>query len=204
MKTARKYAFNRVSMSPESRRKAYASLNILWLQMRPDLRFESKNDVREERLAWIAGFLGLKNLASTTKLTDGQIGFVLDEMRRMTGTIKPAPKELPDSNVVHSSGNIVNLKQFKQQHYASEEQKFTLRKIIAHLGWSENGVKDFLQKRKFGESIEKISFKKANSLMIILLNIAADKELRAQGKTKITRKMTADYIPQLKGKLDIK
>lgn len=202
MSTARKYAFNRVLMSPESRRKSYASINILWVQMRPDLRFESKNDVREERLAWIADFLGLKNLASTTKLTDGQIGFVLDEMRRMTGT-KFAPKQSPE-NIAPSSGNVVNLKQFKQQHYASAEQKFTLRKIIAHLGWSENRAKDFLIKRKFGESIEKIAFKKANSLMIILLNIAADKELRAQGKTKISRKMTADYLPQLKGKLDIK
>ena len=62
MTTARKRNFNGRSMSRQSRYKAYAAINILWGKMRPDLKFEDKDIVRDERLFWIAAFLNLKKL----------------------------------------------------------------------------------------------------------------------------------------------
>ncbi len=59
------------------------------------------------------------------------------------------------------------------------------------------GVEKFSRQAQIWRQFGKNLVQKANSLTMILLNIAADKELRATGKTKITRKMTADYIPAL-------
>lgn len=223
MSTARKRTANKHSMLREWRKKAYAAINITWLQIRPDLKFEDKGTIREERLAWVASFLGLKKLDSTMDLSDEQLGLVLDEMRKRSGTrtfitaaqsldIHKRQAELVAAGKLKviellpkREGNVVNLAQFKKQHYASNEQKYTLIKIINHLGWTDEATRDFLVKRKFGESIEKLAFKKANRLTMILLNSAADKELRRvlpKGE-KITRQMTADYIPMLKKKLQI-
>lgn len=215
MSTARKYRSNQRSMSRQSRNSAYAAINILWNQMRPDLRFEAKDVVREERLAWIASFLRLKKLDSTTKLSDGQIGKVLDEMKRLTGQVSK-PQEIntksqfstnlrlvenPNVNVstiyLHSENSAEII------HLASEEQIFTINKLVGTIGWTEEGFREFLFQKFQRRSPRMLTFKNANSLMMILLNIAADKELRAQGKTKISRKMTAEYIPILKKKLQI-
>lgn len=197
MPTARKHTFSDAAIANQWRRKAYAAININWLQMRPDLKFEDKDTIRDERLAWIASFLNLKKLDSTTDLSDKQIGLILDEMRNLTGTKQP--------NSVQSSGNVVSIEQFKRQHYASDEQKYTLDKIIKHIGWTNEQTENFLKKRKFAASLEKLSFKNANSLTMILLNIAADKELRRAlpPETKISRQMTAEHIPTLKKKLQI-
>lgn len=201
MSAARKQSYNPRPMSRESRTGAYAAMNILWLKMRPDLRFEDKQTIRDERLTWITSFLGLeKDLKTAVDLTDGQIGLVLDEMKRMTGSGNTSSPQTP---VNQTTGNVVSLQQFKLQHYGSEEQKYTLGKIILYLKWTDEQTSNFLKKRKFGESIEKISFKNANSLTMILLNIAADKDLRILGEKKVSRKMTAEYIPLLKKKLQI-
>lgn len=209
MPTARKYASNTRSMSPESRRSAYAAININWLQMRPDLRFEDTETIRAERLAWMASFLGItKPLASTTELSDKQLGLILEEMRRMTGTTPKAKQPIA------RTGNVVQLSDFKKptpvessgaeiEHLAGEAQIFTINKLVGAIGWTEEGFRDFLFQKFRRRSPRMLTFKKANSLTMILLNIAADKALRAQGKTKITRKMTAEYIPVLKRKLEI-
>lgn len=205
MSSARKYANDRPSMSPESRNRSYAAINISWQKMRPDLHFESKEIIREEMLSWIVSFLQIKKLDSIKNLSDGQIGRVLDEMRNLSGEAsekKTDTKFKKNIKVAPSSGNVVNLAQFKRQHYATEEQKYTLGKIIDFLGWSEETLKNFLIKRKFGESIEKLAFKKANSLTMILLNSAAHKDLKAKG-LKTGRAETAKHIKFIKRKLQI-
>lgn len=210
MPVARKYTSNDALTAHESRKKAIAAIQILWKQMRPDL-FD-KDELRDERLTWISGFLKLpRPLESITELSDGQMMIVLDEMRGLTGTKQQQPTPWRENARIErehhrhfqSIENVVSIEQFKRQHFASQEQKFTLDKIIKHLGWSDGAVKDFLVRRGFGESIEKIAFKKANSLTMILLNIAADKDLRAQGKTKISRAMTAKHISVIKRRLEI-
>ncbi len=78
MAAARKQSFNDRSMSRQSRNKSYAAVNILWKKMRPDLTGEDKDINRDERLNWIARFLNLDGLDSTTSLSDAQIGLLLE------------------------------------------------------------------------------------------------------------------------------
>lgn len=207
MATAKKYTPNTASMSRQSRNNAYAAININWQQMRPDLRFEPADVIRDERLAWIANFLGLKKLDSTTELSDKQIGLLLDEMRRMTGR---APKQtaapLTDTNVVqfpNQQRRTTELGDAEVVHLAGEAQIFTINKIVGFIGWSEEHFREFLFNRFRRRSPRLLKFKECNSLMMILINIAADKDLRALGKAKISRAMTAAHIPEIKRKLEI-
>jgi len=196
MSTARKHNDNRRSMSPQSRNGAYAAINILWLQMRPDLKWESKDDIRAARLEWIQNFLDLKReLKSTKDLTDGQIGLLLDEMKRLTGqSVKQSPTAVPPSG----ADNVTFLSAFR----ASEEQKHTLRKLFDFLQWSEDYKTEFLKKRKFPAEVSSLTFRKANSLTMILLNSAAHKDLKAQSKP-TGRAATAAHIKNIKRKLQI-
>ncbi len=201
MSTARQYIFNDALMAHDSRRRAIAAIQILWKQMRSDLHFD-KETLREERLVWIAEFLALKReLKSITDLSDKQRGIVLEEMRRLTGQAS----KTPESTTKFANPRIANNPQSADVvHLAGEAQVFTINKLVGCIGWSEEGFRDFLFEKFRRRSPRMLTFKKANSLMMILFNIAADKELRAQGKTKISRQMTAEYIPVLKKKLEIK
>lgn len=199
MSTARNRAFNQRSMSPQSRNGAYAAMNIMWLQMRPDLQWETKDVIREERLVWIAEFLGLKRgLKSTTTLTDKQIGVVLEEMRRLTGSVPKAPAKTRAANIVEfpnpNGADVI--------HLASEEQQFTVRKIIEFLGWNVERTEEFLRDRFNCPNVAMLRFEKANSLMMILLNIAAHADLKAKGMM-TGRAATAKHIKFIKKKLQI-
>ncbi len=211
MSTAKKRTF----YAPQSRNGAYAAINIKWLQMRPDLRFENKEIIREERLAWIASFLRLPTLDSLTNLTSDQIGLVLDEMNRMTGARQTNHAGRESERTTKSTGKVVNIADYRQPlaaepteaeitHLSGEAQIFTINKLVGAIGWSDEGFRDFLFKKFRRRSPRMLTFKNCNSLTMILLNIAADKELRAQGHAKISRAMTAQYIPILKKKLQIR
>jgi hypothetical protein len=200
MSTARKYAYNGRSMSQQSRNGAYAAMNIMWLQMRPDLQWESKDVIREERLIWIQTFLGLKRgLKSTTDLNDKQIGVVLEEMRRLTGTSSPKPNNTPfgkkpDLKIPSCGADVI--------HLASEEQQFTARKLFEFLGWNVERIEEFLRDRFNCPNVAMLRFNKANSLMMILLNIAAHADLKAKGLP-TGRAATAKHIKFIKKKLQI-
>ena len=212
MSTARKYNVNSRSMSPQSRNSAIAAVQICWKQMRPDLHGD-KDALREERLTWISNFLQLRRpLESVKDLSDGQMLLVLDEMKNMTGA-KSEPKkpiEPPrQGNVVSMIGHLARKSPASipaltaTVFLTSDEQFYTLDKLVNFIGWNEEQTENFLKKRNFAPSLKMQKFDRANALTMILLNIAADKELRAQGKTKISRAMTAKYIPVLKKKLGI-
>lgn len=202
MTTARKYNPNQRSMSVQSRNSGYAAMNILWLQMRPDLKWESRDVIREERLIWIADLLGLKReLKSTKDLTDGQIGIVLDEMKRLTGGDKAVPKvpaKIQPNNVVQfpapPGAEII--------HLASEEQQYTAQKLFDFLGWTAPAKEKFLRERFDCPNVRMLTFKKANSLMMILLNIAAHADLKSKGLP-TGRKETAKQIKEIKRRLQI-
>ena len=209
MSTARKYAFNQPSMSPGSRRHCYAAINILWGRMRPDLHSESKEIVRDERLAWITSFLQLaRPLSSTTKLTDGQIGLLLGEMRRMSGTKSGTkPKHLTDTNVVqiadYKKSSATNKKSDAEIiHLAGDAQIYTLEKLETYIGWTAEQRENYLKPRFGAGNFRMLQFKQANALMMQMLNIAAHKDLKATGK-KTGRAENAKYIPVLKKKLQI-
>lgn len=213
MSTARKLNVNSRSMSPQSRNSAIGAIQICWKQMRPDLHGD-KDAMREERLTWISNFLQLRRpLESVKDLSDGQMLLVLDEMKNMTGA-KTNPSPLEKGAIEREHRNVVNIADYRKvadgeatdaeiTHLSGEAQIFTINKLVGAIGWSEEGFRDFLFKKFRRRSPRMLSFKDCNSLTMILLNIAADKELRAQGHAKISRAMTAKYIPILKKKLQI-
>lgn len=204
MSTARKYNNNRRSMSSQSRNSAYAAINILWLQMRPDLRGEDKETIRDERLAWFASFLGIRGeLKSTKDLTDGQIGMVLDEMKRMTGQPQQKPTQSPfTANRAKLLPSVPSPSGADVIHLASEEQQFTAQKLFDYLGWTAPAKEKFLRDRFNCPNVRMLTFAKANSLMMILLNIAAHADLKSKGK-KTGRTETAKHIKEIKRHLQI-
>lgn len=207
MATAKKQPFNNYSMSRESRSKAYGKINILWKQMRSDLRFEDKDTIRDERLTWIAEFLGLKKLDSTTKLSDKQIGLVVEEMMRLTGqapkTRQNAPKSQPSGilSVVETSSTggaeII--------HLTTPEQLFTLEKLEAHIGWTVEQRENYLKPRFKRTNFRTLKFAQANALIMQLMTIGTQKDLKlilGPGNS-ISREEIKKYIPILKKKLEI-
>lgn len=210
MPTAKKRAFKNYSMPSQSRNKAYAAINILWNQMRPDLRFENKDAIREERLSWIADFLDLKKLASTTKLSDQQIGRVLEEMKRMTGQpvqtpqVAPKPKPTGKYGIV---GVINNSSSGESEfiHCTTPEQLYTLEKLETYIGWTKEWRERYLKPRFKRTSFKALEVTQANALMMQMLAIAAQKDLKliiGNGKP-ISRDQIRKYIPTLKKKLGI-
>lgn len=207
MSTARKQAFNNYSMSSQSRSKAYGKINILWNQMRPDLHFEDKETIRVQRLEWIADFLGLKKLVSTTTLSDAQIGRVLDEMMRLTGQTPKTPQTAPKSQPSGIVGVVESTATGGAEviHLATPEQVYTLEKIETHIGWTQEQRENYLKPRFRRTNFRTLKFEQANALMMQMLNIAAHKDLRlilGPGKP-ISREATRKYIPTLKRKLQI-
>lgn len=87
----------------------------------------------------------------------------------------------------------------------SEEQLFTFKKLEAHIGWTDEQRENYLNPRFRRTTFQILTFIQANALIMQLLNIAAHKDLKSSlGKDKkITRQMTAKYIPALKQKLRI-
>ena len=195
MSAARNYAVNNRSMSPESRNKSYAAINISWQNMRPDLRGESKEIIREEMLGWICGFLGLKKLDSIKDLSDGQIGKLLDEMKRISGqtSAKPTTTDSPfgkkPAQAATSGADVI--------HLASEEQQYTAAKLFDFLGWNVERKEEFLRDRFKCPNVAMLRFNKANSLLMILLNTAAHADLKSKGQ-KTGRAETAKHIRFIK------
>ncbi len=210
MATAKKRPFNNRSMSSQSHNKAIAAIQILWKQMRPDLVFD-KEGSREERLAWIAQFLGIKReLKSITDLSDTQLGLVLEEMRRLTG--QPAkPRQNAAKSQTAPASDIFGVVQNSPSggaeiiHLTTEEQLFTLKKLEAHIGWTDAHRENYLKPRFHRTNFRTLKFDQANALIMQMLTIAAHKDLKSSlgREKKITRQMTAKYIPTLKKKLRI-
>jgi hypothetical protein len=210
MPRANQKPFNRHSMSIQSRNKSYGVINILWNKMRPDLRFEDKEMIREERLAWIAEFLGLNKLESTKSLTDAQIGRVLDEMKRLTGqpvktrqnaTMPQPPTHSGILGVVQTSASG----EAEILHLTTPEQLFTLEILEAHIGWTVQQRENYLKPRFNRTSFQTLKVAQANSLTMQLLTIAAQKDLKSilGPNVKISRQQISKYIPTLKKQLGI-
>lgn len=200
MATARKFTVANTRMSPESRKRAMAAIQIMWQQMRPDLRGD-REALREERLTWISSFLDLKKpIGSVTKLSDGQIGLVLEEMKRLTGNEKP--KSAGNARFLRPRTSLASPSGAKIIHLATEEQQFTAQKIFDFLGWNVEKKEKFLMERFNCPNVRMLRYEKAHSLMMILLNIAAHTDLKAKGK-KTGRAETAKHIKAIKRRLKI-
>lgn len=202
MKAVRKQAFNRPSK--DWRNSAYAAININWKKMFPDAD-------RDDRLAWIAEYLGLKSVDSLTGLSDQQLGAVAGEMKRLTGT--PAREQqrpaaaARSGNVVHGNFGRESKTQPRDSEtifLASHEQVFTLTKLDAHIKWTEGHRKAYLEQRYKCSSFPMLTFKQANKVITAFLRIAAHNDLKTRkGGGPVSRQELNKYIPILKEHLGI-
>lgn len=193
----------------EQRNKMLAKIHIEFPKLRPDLR-HSAEEMRLERLAFCARVLGLrKSLDSLRRLTNKQLGRVIEAIkeqkpqgvlpggapRQFRGVdrdaeVTPAGKSCGPAEIVHLAG---------------PEQVWAIDRVFEYLGWSKESQSRFMEKR-YGRSVARmLSPRDANSLLMILFNMAASKDLKAARGTdqKIPRRDIGRYIPHLKHKLGI-
>lgn len=213
---ARKRAFKSASAW---RPAAYASINANWKKMFPD-------GDREERLAWVAEYLNLRNLDTLTDLTDDQLGAVAGEMKRLVGIgasrswHKAGPAMDVDSNVVQGDfgrerdADRPGADDNEIIHLASPEQVYTLDKLQSYLSWSQSDVFEFIKKRvirgraRFSGPIPNfklLTFRQATTATNALLHIAAHRDLKVRKgyDKKVSRAEVDKYIPLLKQQLGI-
>jgi hypothetical protein len=150
----------------------------------------------------MAGVLNLKRpIASSRDLTDKQLGRVLDRMRELE-----SQPELPGSQTIHAvAGPSAGLSEEAEiAHLATGAQVATIEKLLGSLGWSADARQRFLQRRFKRTSPRLLSPPQANSLTMILFNIAAAKAIRERATVeRVSRTMIRAEIPQLKRRLGI-
>lgn len=200
MSLARKHAFNSRSISPESRGKMIAAIQICWKQLRQDLHGDA-DALREERLIWVTDLLHLKHQIHSIKgLSDGQLGAVLDELHRLTQSPTASAQTAVAKVVTMPHGGGAEI-----IHLSSEAQLYTINILLNFVGWTAARKQSYLKTRWRTTSERMLTHKQCNSFVMHLLNIAAHKDLKQiHGKdVKISRKMTGAHIPVLKKKLGI-
>jgi hypothetical protein len=207
MSAARKSSFNRNA--------AIAAIQISWKKISPD-------GDRDERLAWIAEFLGRREVRSVTDLSDDQLGAVAGEMKRLTGqSAQPRQTSVPStssagSNVVQAAfgrGSNAGRGDHETIHLASPEQVYTLDKLQKYLRWSQDDVFEFIKKRvlrgkaRLSPSIPNfhmLTFRQATTATNALLHVAGHRDLKLRnGGKPVSRVELNKYIPILKRQLKI-
>lgn len=193
MQTARQEARQTTNSKPTTRNRMIAAIHLTWKKARPDLRHSSE-EARDERLAFITDLLKLKRpLASMRKLTDRQLGLVLDALNN--GRVQ---QRLPNAQAAPASEGAEII------HLASAEQVFTINKLLDYLGWCPEARDNFIKQRFQRTSPAMLSPKHAHSLMMVLLNVAAARDVRQRlGSLRISRRMIGEEIPHLKARLRI-
>jgi hypothetical protein len=199
MPSARRAARHTAETSSPGRGKMIAAVQILWKQIRVDLHGDEQS-LRAERLAFITDILKLKRpVESVCDLSNSQLARVLDAMRRFqsqpTLTGYTPPVKVPATTQQETGANVI--------HLASAEQVFTINKLLDHLGWSDLYREKFIRDRFKRQKPQMLSPKQANSLLRILLNIAAQREAKNSGVTVVTRAAIKALIPGLKRRLGI-
>lgn len=177
-------------------------------KLRPDLR-HSTDEIRLERLAFCERTLNLrKPLASMRHLTDEQLGRVIEAIKReMSAPVLPGCavhhfKARVETNDLSGCGPE---QMAAIHHLAGQEQVWAIKRMLTHLRWGTEATENFISRRFKRRSPEMLSPKQANSMLMILFNIAASNDLKKQHgeATAITSVMKARYIPELKRKLGI-
>jgi hypothetical protein len=201
------------------RNETLKAINVTWRKIAFDLEAE---ELRNARLAFGTEALGLrKPLKSFSRLSPPQLGRILDAMRE----IERAPRlpmerphlvggtqaSVPALNAGKDAGEPpAGMRALpgalpKIHHLATKGQVDAIGKLIRYLGWSAIGTQAFIAKRYNRESERMITPAQANSLTMILLNIAAAKSIkeRVGGDVKVSRRDIALRIPRLKRELGI-
>jgi len=181
----------------DARAGTIAAIHITWKKLRPDLRHD-KDELRESRLAFMSQVLK-REVTSSRDLTLRKLGKVLDAMRELErAPLLPGALLAPErrSEAVAGLGEVV--------HLATEFQVVALNKIFDHLRWSLEAIEGFLFKRFKTKSHRMLTPDQANKLTMILLTIAASRDIKNRTKVeRVSRAMVRAEIPALKRRLEI-
>jgi hypothetical protein len=175
------------------------------------------NSDREERLAWIGEYLGIKDLVSMTDLTDDQLGAVAGEMKRLLGLGPgPGPRGGFVRPPIKNGRNVVQGEfgrtrddagdgESETVFLSSPELVYTMEKLLGYIDWEPQHKDTFLKARFGTANLRMFTFRNATSAVNQLLHIAAHRDLKkAKGEDeKVSRKEINKYIPALKRKLRI-
>jgi hypothetical protein len=173
-----------------------AALQIEWKKFYRGDQGES----RDARLDWLTYKLRLKRpLESTRDLSDRQIGLALDELRKAQRyPMLPNAEQLyrsPVAEAREANAKII--------HLASDAQVYTIQVLFHDLGWSPAGQRKFLEARYKHGTAALLKPRQAHSLIAILLNIIASRDLKTAGYSKITRAQMVAHVPEVKQRLGI-
>lgn len=186
---------------PDARAQTLRAIHATWRKVCP----LDGEELRDARLVFATNALGLKkSLTSTSKLSQSQLGRILDKMRELERApvlpgvegvctaVSARPSRLPGGE-----GEV--------HHLATDAQVGAINKLIHHLGWSAIGAQAFIAQRYRRDSARLLTPAQANALTMILFNIAASKAIKSRPgfEGKVTRQMIRMEIPRLKQELGI-
>jgi hypothetical protein len=208
------------------RNRALGAVHIEFARMRRDL---DKEELRPALHQYAAEVLNLSSVESMADLTDRELGWVLDAMRKEMSVKKDAGVQVaaPAGKVVRgkfgrggsdSKSQIGNLKEGEEghagsvrpqeaeiTHLASEAQTRTIAKLFDFLRWDHLGKREEWLIKKFKvKSAKLLEYKKAHSCIRVLMNIAAHRALKRMAPEKpVSRAAINAWIPELKRRLEI-
>jgi len=206
MQLARQTAFKSEKPAPskkDNRARTIAAIHITWKKLRPDLRHD-KDELRESRLQFMSTVLN-RDIKSSRDLTLSKLGKVLDAMRKLeVEPLLPGGAPTVDREQQTATDNV------EIHHLATEAQCAAINKLFLHLGWTLETIEGFTEKRFKRKSHRMLTPEKANSLTMILLTIAANRDIKRRwlaetGREveKVSREMIRAEIPALKRRLGV-
>ncbi len=191
------------------RKAMLARINIEFPKTRPDLR-HSPDEVKEALYDLCTAALNKKErVTSLRKLTDKELGRVIEAIKDCL-----RQPQLPNSNVVKISqrrGLSCGIEQMGTAeteaeiiHLSGEEQVWAINQVFGFLKWGKEAREGFMRRRFNRTSPSMLSPADANSLLYILMRIAARKILTdEEGFKKPNQQQIASRIPAVKQQLGI-
>lgn len=187
-----------------ARARTIAAIHITWAKIRRDLKGD-KDELREARLQFMSRVLK-RDVKSSRDLSLSKLGKVLDAMR----DLEQAPL-LPGAALTGDRGSATDEENGRPSsvagqvvHLATEAQTIAINKLFAHLRWSLEAIEGFVSKRFKTTSTRMLTVDAANKLTMILLTIAASRDIKDRTKVeRVSRQMIRAEIPALKRRLGI-
>jgi hypothetical protein len=205
------------SQRSPSRNRALGAIHIEFARMRRDL---DREELRDALHQYAAEVLNLSNVETMADLTDRELGWVLDAMRKETAVKKSVGVSVapPAGRVVRGkfggrgAGEVGSAERGMRDaegaeitHLASEAMVITIAKLMDFLRWDHPEKREqwLLQKFKV-RSAKTLSYKKAHSCIRVLLNIAVSRDIKRKVPgAVVSRDMINSGIPDLKRRLGI-
>jgi hypothetical protein len=195
------------------RNRMLSAIHVKWAQKRPDIRSD-KAELAGALRDFAAQVCELANVESLADLSDKELGFVLDALngKPVAGGRYAQPTPTAGANVLRGTfghkaprSPIVDREPAEITHLASPGQVVTAEKLFNFVQWPLEKQEAFLERRYKTKAVSMLTFKRANGLVRILLNIAASRDIkRKMAGVKVSQAMIKAAIPELKRRLGIR